>query len=114
MSVDNYGNHPNLEEERRKKAESFRLNIPDRDNYDDYNYMDDYDDETSELNSYSGEDVREQIERQSRHALKKQKRAEKKEQRAKTSITEDFSPCVVFFGYYHRRNDCGVYNHRCE
>ena len=78
MSVDNYGNHPNLEEERRKKAESFRLNIPDRDNYDDYNYMDDYDDETSELNSYSGEDVREQIERQSRHALKKQKRAEKK------------------------------------
>lgn len=83
MSVDNYGNHPNLEEERRKKAENFRLNIPDRDNYDDYNYMDDYDDETSELNSYSGEDVRQQIERQSRHALKKQKRAEKKELRAK-------------------------------
>lgn len=61
------------------KAESFHLNI--QDNYDDdgsFSY-----DEPEELNSYSGQDVKEQIARESKNALKKRKKAEKKELKLK-------------------------------
>ena len=68
MSLENNNNsRRNLEEQRRMKAESFHLNI--QDNYDDeggYGY-----DEPEELNSYSGQDVKEQIARESKNALKK-------------------------------------------
>lgn len=61
------------------KAESFHLNF--QDNYDDdgsFSY-----DEPEELNSYSGQDVKEQIARESKNALKKRKKAEKKELKLK-------------------------------
>ena len=80
MSLENNNNsRRNLEEQRRMKAESFHLNI--QDNYDDeggYGY-----DEPEELNSYSGQDVKEQIARESKNALKKRKKAEKKELKLK-------------------------------
>lgn len=82
MSFDNYKNDTEkaLEEQRRKKAAQFKLKIDsETDNFDD---LDDTF-ESSELTSYSGEDVREQIERDSKHALKKKKKEEKKEQKAK-------------------------------
>lgn len=80
MSLDNNNfTQDNLEQQRRRKAESFHLNI--RDNYDDdgeNGYS-----ESDELNSYSGQDVKEEIARQSKNALKKKKKAEKKELKAK-------------------------------
>ena len=66
MSVDNN----NFKEQRRRRAESFQLNI--QDNYD-YEGESVYDD-SAELNSYSGQDVKEQIARDSKHALKKKKK----------------------------------------
>lgn len=64
-----------LEEQRRRRAEQFRLNIDESSE----NFDDPYtDDEPSELNSYSGQDVKEQIERNSKNALKKKKKEEKK------------------------------------
>lgn len=77
MSVDNYNNPSSLEEQRRRRAENFRLNI--QDSYDD---VPEYD-EPSELNSYSGQDVKAQIERESKKSLKRKKKADKKELKAK-------------------------------
>lgn len=86
MSLDNFNDsfnstEKNIEEQRRRKAENFHLNIRE-DNYDDFDESAVFD-EPSELNSYSGQDVKEQIARDSRHALKKKKKAEKKELKAK-------------------------------
>lgn len=69
-----------FEEQRRRKAANFHLMI--QDNYDDEG-SDAVESEPAELNSYSGQDVKAQIERESRHALKKKMRAEKKELKAK-------------------------------
>lgn len=77
MSVDNYNNPSSLEEQRRRRAENFRLNI--QDSYDD---VPEYD-EPSELNSYSGQEVKAQIERESKKSMKRKKKAEKKELKAK-------------------------------
>lgn len=78
MSLDNYNeNEKMLEQQRRRKAEQFRLNI------DSSREEPVFDDDYSELNSYSGEDVKEQIERSSKQALKKMKKAEKKARKAK-------------------------------
>ncbi len=74
MDLEKYNNTPaNVEEQRRRRAESFHLDI-----------HDDYDEsagnsEPEELTSYSGQDVKEQIARDSKNALKKRKKAEKKE-----------------------------------
>ena len=72
MSVDNN----NFKEQRRRRAANFQLNI--QDNYD-------YESESfsEELNSYSGQDVKEQIARDSKQALKKKKKQQKKEMKAK-------------------------------
>ena len=62
-----------FEEQRRRKAENFHLSISD--NYD-------YDSpvsEPEEINSYSGQDVKEQIARESQKSLKKRKREQKRE-----------------------------------
>lgn len=80
MSLDNNNSRRNLEEQRRRRAESFQLNI--QDNYDD-DSLSSYNSESAELNSYSGQDVKEQIARESKNALKKKKRVEKKERKAK-------------------------------
>ena len=80
MSLDNNNfTQDNFEQQRRRKADNFHLNI--RDNYDDEGengYS-----ESDELNSYSGQDVKDKIARQSKNALKKKKKAEKKELKAK-------------------------------
>ena len=80
MSLDNNNSHRNLEEQRKRRAENFQLNI--QDNYDDEG-LNSYNSEPAELNSYSGQDVKEQIARESKNALKKKKKAEKKERKAK-------------------------------
>lgn len=80
MSLDNNNSHRNLEEQRKRRAENFQLNI--QDNYDDES-LSSYNSEPAELNSYSGQDVKEQIARESKNALKKKKKAEKKERKAK-------------------------------
>ncbi|MBQ1507241.1 MAG: endolytic transglycosylase MltG, partial [Ruminococcus sp.] len=74
------GKNNSFEEQRRRKAANFRLMI--QDNYDDEG-SENTESEPSELNSYSGQDVKAQIERESRHALKKKMKAEKRELKAK-------------------------------
>ncbi len=66
MSLDNYNEtEKKLEQQRRRRAEQFRLNIEN-------NQQEPvWDDDVSELNSFSGEDVKEELERNSRKALKK-------------------------------------------
>lgn len=81
MNLDNYNEfETDLSEQRRRRAEGFRLNIEEQD----------YDNDASfeqsgpaELNSYSGQDVREKMARDSRHALKKKKKEEKRLRKAK-------------------------------
>ncbi len=76
MSLDNFNeSERTLEQQRRRRAEQFRLNI-------DESNIENYDDEPAEINSYSGQKVKEQIERDSKQALKKKKKAEKKERKA--------------------------------
>ena len=67
MSTDN--NNHGLEEQRRRKAENFKLNI--RDNYDDDGSSYASESEPEEISSYSGEDIKDQIARESRKSLKK-------------------------------------------
>ena len=73
-------NIQNLEEKRRQKAKSFTLNIQD-DIYDESAKTEN--NEPEELNSYSGEDVKEQMAKNSKQALKKKKKIDKKLSRAK-------------------------------
>ena len=73
----NYG----LEEQRRKKAENFKLNI--RDNYDDDGSETGGSAGPEEISSYSGEEVKDQIARESKKSLKKRQKAEKRELKAR-------------------------------
>lgn len=78
MGLDNYNETEKiLEEQRRRKAEQFRINF---EKSEEEEYAEDYD---SELNSFSGEDVKEQLERSSKKVLKNMKKAEKKARKAK-------------------------------
>lgn len=82
MSLDNQNDYEQeLSEQRRRRAENFKLSI-DENNFDDTSYEDTFS-EPSEINSYSGQEVREQMAKQSRHALKKKKKEMNKEQKAK-------------------------------
>lgn len=87
MSLDNNNfTQNNLEQQRRRRAENFHLNISD--NYDDdgeNNYS-----KSDELNSYSGQDVKDKIAKQSKNALKKKKKAEKKELKAKNKYNRRY------------------------
>lgn len=87
MSLDNNNfTQNNLEQQRRRRAENFHLNISD--NYDDdgeNNYS-----KSEELNSYSGQDVKDKIAKQSKNALKKKKKAEKKELKAKNKYNRRY------------------------
>ena len=78
MSEDN--NIQNLEEKRRQKAKNFTLNIHD-------DILDEpaepANNEPQELNSYSGEDVKAQMAKDSKQALKKKKKLDKKLSKAK-------------------------------
>ena len=82
MNPDNFNqSEQELNEQRRRRAENFRLNIDESD-YDEESYGD-YADEPSDLNSYSGQDVKRQMARESKHALKQKKKEEKKALKAK-------------------------------
>lgn len=74
MSLDNNNfTQNNLEQQRRRRAENFHLNISD--NYDDdgeNNYS-----RSEELNSYSGQDVKDKIAKQSKNALKRKRKPKK-------------------------------------
>ena len=71
-------NIQNLEEKRRQKAKSFTLNIQD-DIYDESAKTEN--NEPEELNSYSGEDVKEQMAKNSKQALKKNRQKTFKSQK---------------------------------
>ena len=79
MSKDN--NNYGLEEQRRQKAENFKLNI--RENYDDDGTEFGSPSEPEEISSYSGEEVKDQIARESKKSLKKRQKAEKRELKAR-------------------------------
>ena len=80
MSLDNNNfTKNNLDQQRRRKAENFHLNIRHNSDDDGENGYS----ESDELNSYSGQDVKDEIARQSKNALKKKRKAEKKELKAK-------------------------------
>lgn len=66
-------NNKNLEEQRRRRAENFRMNVSG--SYDSDNPSDR---EPEEINSYSGQDVKEQIARESKKSLKRREREQKK------------------------------------
>ena len=68
-------NSSNLDEQRRRKAENFRLNIHDNDIQSDSSNQP----PAEEITSYSGQDVKEQIAKESKRSLKKKKKAEKRE-----------------------------------
>ena len=85
MSEEN--NIQNLEEKRRQKAKSFTLNIQD-DIYDESAKTEN--NEPEELNSYSGEDVKEQM-------AKNSKQATKNFQKPKISVTAEFSELSGWF-----------------
>lgn len=71
-----------VNERRQKKVQNFHLHIKDDDLAVGENYLehDNYDDESHKtLNSFSGDDVREQMERNSRHLRKREKREEKRQ-----------------------------------
>ena len=70
-----------LEEQRRKKVKNFKLNIQ-NDIYDQPAVLDE-NVELEELTSYSGEDVKQKMAKDSKHALKKKKKEEKKLAKAK-------------------------------
>ena len=70
-----------LEEQRRKKVKNFKLNIQ-NDIYDEPAVLDE-NVEPEELTSYSGEDVKQKMAKDSKHALKKKKKEEKKLAKAK-------------------------------
>lgn len=70
-----------LEEQRRKKVKNFKLNIQ-NDIYDEPAVQDE-NVEPEELTSYSGEDVKQKMAKDSKHALKKKKKEEKKLAKAK-------------------------------
>ncbi len=77
--MEHYNNdNRSYEEQRRRRAENFRLNISD--SYDSDNPSDR---EPEEINSYSGQDVKEQIARESKKSLKKRNREQKKALRAR-------------------------------
>ena len=66
----------NIDEQRRKKAENFHLNIADEGEA-----KNGSESNSQVINSYSGQDVKEQIARESKKSLRKRDRAQKKELR---------------------------------
>ena len=76
MSNDTY---QEFEEQRRKKAENFKLNIRDDGDYPDAPPVS----EPEEISSYSGEDVKDQIARESKKSLKRRNKEKKRELRAR-------------------------------
>ena len=80
--MSNDKNINSLEEQRRRKAESFRLNISD--NYDEDG--ENTSSEPEEISSYSGEDVKHQIARESKRSLKRMRKEEKRENNCRSRL----------------------------
>ena len=77
MNPDNFNmSEQELNAQRRRRAENFKLNI-DESEYEDDNFVKS-EDEPSNLNSYSGQDVKKQMARESKQVLKQKKKEEKK------------------------------------
>lgn len=74
MTPGNNDNKTEFELQRRRKADNFHLNIQD-----DFVASSERQNSFDELNSYSGQDVKEQIARNSKKSLKRKKREEKRE-----------------------------------
>ena len=73
MNPDNFNmSEQELNAQRRRRAENFKLNI-DESEYEDDNFVKS-EDEPSNLNSYSGQDVKKQMARESKQVLKQKKR----------------------------------------
>ena len=86
MNPDNYNmSEQELNAQRRRRAENFKLNI-DESEYEDDNFVKS-EDEPSNLNSYSGQDVKKQMARESKQVLKQKKKEEKKALKAKNKYT---------------------------
>ena len=82
MNPDNFNmSEQELNAQRRRRAENFKLNI-DESEYEDDNLVKS-EDEPSNLNSYSGQDVKKQMARESKQVLKQKKKEEKKALKAK-------------------------------
>ena len=94
MSLDNNNEYTqnDLYEQRRKKAENFHLHISD----DDYGF-DTLPSETDELNSYSGEQAREEIARKSKPHSKKLKKRRKRNLSKRINTTDVISE---YFGLF--------------
>ena len=80
MKMSNENNNNSVDEQRRRKANDFRLHISD--NYDDEGESG-ADAGPEEISSYSGEDVKHQIARESKRSLKRIRKEEKRERRAR-------------------------------
>ena len=78
--MSNENNNNSVDEQRRRKANDFRLHISD--NYDDEGESG-ADAGPEEISSYSGEDVKHQIARESKRSLKRIRKEEKRERRAR-------------------------------
>lgn len=86
MSNYNHNEDRELQSARRRKVQNFSVNLSENNYDDDYSFSDpDYDRGMydNEINSYSGEDVKEQMEENSRRYLKSQKKRKKKEEKLK-------------------------------
>lgn len=86
MSNYNHNEDRELRSARRRKVQNFSVNLSENNYDDDYSFSDpDYDRGMydNEINSYSGEDVKEQMEENSRRYLKSQKKRKKKEEKLK-------------------------------
>lgn len=82
MNPDNFNmSEQELNAQRRRRVENFKLNI-DESEYEDDNLVKS-EDEPSNLNSYSGQDVKKQMARESKQVLKQKKKEEKKALKAK-------------------------------
>lgn len=85
MNPDNFNmSEQELNAQRRRRAENFKLNI-DESEYEDDNLVKS-EDEPSNLNSYSGQDVKKQMARESKQVLKQKKKEEKRLLKQRTSI----------------------------
>lgn len=78
MTPGNNDNNTDFELQRRRKADNFHLNIQD-----DFIASSERKNSFDELNSYSGQDVKDQIARNSKKSLKRKKKEEKKELKEK-------------------------------
>ena len=111
MNPDNFNmSEQELNAQRRRRAENFKLNI-DESEYEDDNFVKS-EDEPSNLNSYSGQDVKKQMARESKQVLKQKKKEEKKALKAKNKYNR--RTFLDYLGFNCRSNGGCIYDNRHE